>query len=151
MFAVGCDVSVFVSKQWSQRASYMTIISSEYVAQTGPSKLTSVAELLFFFLLNSDKCCLISIRMNFCSSDKGLLSYWDCLNPATGSFVNSITPCNGLNKYSAWVLVEKEIFWRKVEVKDRKQWWNFKDAFNSLYTFMHIYTAFRKYIQSNIH
>lgn len=105
----------------------------------------------FFFLLNSDKCCLISIRMNFCSSDKGLLSYWDCLNPATGSFVNSITPCNGLNKYSAWVLVEKEIFWRKVEVKDRKQWWNFKDAFNSLYTFMHIYTAFRKYIQSNIH
>ena len=49
MFAVGCDVSVFVSKQWSQRASYMTIISSEYVAQTGPSKLTSVAELLFFF------------------------------------------------------------------------------------------------------
>ena len=75
MFAVGCDVSVFVSKQWSQRASYMTIISSEYVAQTGPSKLTSVAELLFFFLLNSDKCCLISIRMNFCSRDKGLLSY----------------------------------------------------------------------------
>ena len=29
--------------------SYMTIITSEYVAQTGPSKLPSVAELLFFF------------------------------------------------------------------------------------------------------
>ena len=87
---------VLVNKWWSQGAPYITIITSEYGAHTGPVKLPSLAELLFYF---SFWCMLFDFNKNefFFQWWRAITLFEVVLKAATGSFVNSVIPCNGLN------------------------------------------------------
>lgn len=93
-----CRLWSFVplSKWWSQGASCITIITSEYGAQTGPAKLRHLTKLLFSL---SFWCMLFNFNKNEFSFqwERTIIPFEVVLKAATGSFVNSVISCNGLN------------------------------------------------------